>query len=497
MAEYYLPLKPESEWPLLKEQEGWMRWFRSHRRRTKEEIVEEIDKELTNGLIAVDWNYSQNIRNMVMESMSGVRGENSVKIFGPDLPGLEETARQVLKKIEGVPGIKNASVYHIMGQKNLTFPVDRRRCAPWNVKAGDVQDAAATAVGGKPFSQMIEGERSFDIILRWPEKLRSDQDAILNVPVEVANNNVTPTAVPGVGSTNLTGGGIGPSPLGMSNTLPPMTGSARNAAMNDLTRTPRRRLKDFVSPLGASGRPDAQSKASFVQPGASDIYREQGRRMIAIKFDVRERDLGGAVAEAKRAADKVIRPPYRAVWSGEFHEMEEAERRLMVVIPLALILVVILLYLAFRSLIDVLLVLSNVLTLCCGGIWALLLTQTNFSISAAVGFISIFGVAVMDGLLLVSSFNRLRLAGRSIKDAIMEGCSYRLRPILMTGFTAIFGLLPAALSTRIGAQTQRPLAIVVIGGMLVALFLLRYLTPVLYLLLRRQPPDLESAGLAE
>ncbi len=446
MAEFFMPLKPESEWPLVKEQEGWMRWFRTRRPRNKQEIVEEINQKLTKTMIATDWNFSQNIRNMVMESMSGVRGENSVKIVGPDLTGLEHKADEVLKKIADVPGITNASVYHVMGQKNLTFPIDRHRCARWNVKVSDVQDALATAVGGKPFSQMIEGERSFDIILRWPKSLRSDVNAILKIPVEVAANNVTPTAVPGVGSTNLTGGGSGPSPLGMSNTLPPMTGNVGNAAMNDLTRTPRRRLEDFVSPLREDGRPDPRSKASsYVQPGASDIYREQGKREIAIKFDVRGRDLAGAVAEAKQAADKVIRPPYRTVWSGEFHEMEEAERRLMVVIPLALILVVILLYLAFRSMIDVLLVLSNVLTLCCGGIWALLLTNTNFSISAAVGFISIFGVAIMDGLLLVSSFNRLRLDGKSIDEAIVEGCSYRLRPILMTGFTAIFGLLPAAL----------------------------------------------------
>jgi cobalt-zinc-cadmium resistance protein CzcA len=473
-AETYLPLKPHSRWPIPAGQS---------QPRSKEELSAEINRRLDKNLIAVDWNFSQYIRNMVMEVLSGVRGENSIKIIGPELSGLESLAEQTLDAIRKVPGIENASVYHIMGQMNLTFPIDRRRCALWNVKVGDVQDALATAVGGKPFTQMVEGERNFDVILRWPAELRSDQDAILKIPIEVPNNNVLSTSVPGLGSTSLTGAAIGPSALGVSASLPPITGSARNAAMNDLSRTPRRRLKDFVS--------------AVIEPGASDIYREQGNRLIAIKFDVRGRDLAGAVAEAKKSTEKLFRPPYRAVWSGEFEEMEQAEARLLVVIPLAVVMVMILLYIAFRSLTDVLLVLSNVLSLCCGGIWALLLTHTNFSISAAVGFISIFGVAVMDGLLLVSSFNRLRLAGMPVHDAILEGCSYRLRPILMTGFTAVFGLLPAALSTRIGAQTQRPLAIVVIGGMLVALFLLRYLTPVLYLVFRQAPPSADTAQLVD
>ena len=203
------------------------------------------------------------------------------------------------------------------------------------------------------------------------------------------------------------------------------------------------------------------------------------------------------MAEAKEATKGLAHAPCRLVWGGEFHEMEEAEERLMVVIPLAFALIVIVLYIAFHSMIDVGLVVSSVVAAICGGIWALVLTRTNFSVSAAVGFISIFGVAVMDAMLQVSAFNRFRLEGMPLADALIEGSRQRLRPIMMTALTAIFGLLPAALSTRIGAQTQRPLAIVVIGGMIVALFLNRYLTPVLYSVLRRRPPRDEAAAWGE
>ena len=365
----------------------------------------------------------------------------------------------------------------------------------WGVNVGDVQDVIATAVGGKAFSQMIEGERSFDIALRWPERLRQDVSAILNIPVDVGRNVVSSSAAPNASPTLTTGGAVGPSAVGNSTTMPAATGSAGNPALNDLTRTPRLLLRDLVTPLGADGRPDPHG--SFVQPGASEIYREEGERLIAIKFGVRGRDLAAVVKDAQKKAAPLIKPPYRLVWSGEFLEMQQAEGRLLLVVPLAVAMVVVLLYMAFRSLIDVGLVLSGVLVLFCGGIWALLWTGTNFSISAAVGFISIFGVSVMNSLLLVSAFHRLRLQGLSMEEAIVQGSAARLRPMMMTSCTAILGLLPAALSTRIGAQSQQPLAIVVIGGMITALALNQYLTPVLYSVFRRRPTDPEAAGLAE
>jgi len=211
---------------------------------------------------------------------------------------------------------------------------------------------------------------------------------------------------------------------------------------------------------------------------------------------VRGRDLAGAVAEAQRATADLFDAPYRAEWSGEFEEMEAANKRLAQIIPVSVLLILALLYLAFQSILDTVVVLSNVVALSMGGIWALWLTGTHFSISAAVGFISIFGVAVMDGLLSISYFNALRARGVPLREAILEGAGRRMRPMMMTALTAIFGLLPAALSTRIGAQTQRPLAIVVVGGMIVTLLLNRYLMPVLYSFYGGREPAAGSGDLA-
>jgi heavy metal efflux system protein len=246
--------------------------------------------------------------------------------------------------------------------------------------------------------------------------------------------------------------------------------------------------------VGEDGSPDPDGQ--FERHGASDIYRENGKRMIAIKFSVRGRDLGSAVDEARTKTRDLFQAPYRAVWSGEFEEMEDAETRLMFIIPLSLGLIFILLYSAFRSFLDAVAVLTNVFALAIGGIWALYLTGTNFSISAAVGFISLFGVAIMDGLLMISYFSALRAKGVPLYDAILEGASKRVRPVMMTAFTAMFGLLPAAISTRIGAQTQRPLAIVVVGGMITTVFLTRYLMPVLYSFYGHREPAADAGGLA-
>jgi cobalt-zinc-cadmium resistance protein CzcA len=485
-TESYIPLKPHEQWPILS---GWTR------PRTKEELVDALNREISETTMAVDWNFSQNIRNNVNETLSGVRGDNSVKIIGPDLDELERTADRVVRALQKVRGLANVGAIHILGQSNLNLPVDRDKCARWNLNVSDVQSVVDTAVGGKPFSQMIEGERSFDITLRFPKQDRSDIDSILAIPIDVPGNTVANSQSPGQGSTPVSGGNTGPSSTGTSANLPSLTGSAMNGTMNDLSRTPRRRLRDVLTPLGPDGHLDEHG--SFLRLGASDIYREQGERMIVVKFDIHDRDLAGAVAEAKRVTKDLAHAPCRLSWGGEFHEMEQAESRLLIVIPVTVALVAVLLYMAFGSLVDVLIVLSNVVALACGGVWALLLTGTNFSVSAAVGFISIFGVAVMDAILQVSSFHRARLEGMSLKRAVFHGSRLRLRPIMMTALTAVFGLLPAAFSTRIGAQSQRPLAIVVIGGMLMALLLNRYLTPVLYSVLRRHPPTSDSAGLAE
>jgi cobalt-zinc-cadmium resistance protein CzcA len=301
--------------------------------------------------------------------------------------------------------------------------------------------------------------------------------------VDVSGNQVVLVSGPSA-TPSATGSGLaGPQPAGtQSNTA------------NPLSNTPRVPLRELVSPVGPDGLPDRNG--TYERAGASTIYREQGKRMIAVKFNVRNRDLGSAVAEAQEKTQHLFQAPYRAYWSGEFEEMERASARLMIIIPLSLGMIFVLLYMAFRSFLDSLVVLSNVIDLSMGGIWALYLTGTNFSISAAVGFVSLFGVAIMDGLLMISSFNAGRAHGLPLREAILQGAGKRVRPVTMTALTAIFGLLPAALSTRIGAQTQRPLAIVVVGGMLTTLFLTRYLMPVLYSFYGHREPPPEAAGLA-
>jgi cobalt-zinc-cadmium resistance protein CzcA len=483
-AEFFVPLRPQRKWPGVLAQGGWRRWlFGARRARSKLELVGQMNAELTRKVVGVDWNFSQNIRDNVMESLSGIKGDNSVKIFGPDLNELERVADKVKNQLRTVAGIENVGVFNIMGQTNMEFRVDLDKCKRWGVSAADVNNVIQTALGGKAFATMIEGEKMFDVTVRWPAWRRGSETSILDIPVDITNNQVV-----------LAGGpGFAPSPTGTGLAPPARVGSLADTS-NPISSTPRLRLRDLVSPVGPDGRPDPSGQ--FERAGASTVYREQGKRLIAVKFSVRGRDLAGAVAEARDKTADLVQAPYQAVWSGEFEEMEDAEHRLMWIIPLSLGLIFILLYIAFRSFLDTLVVLSNVLALLMGGLWALLLTGTNFSISAAVGFVSLFGVAIMDGLLLVSSFNANRAHGMSLHEAIMHGASKRVRAVMMTALTAILGLLPAALSTRIGAQTQRPLAIVVVGGMISTLFLTRYLMPVLYSFYGHREPPAGSGDLA-
>jgi heavy metal efflux system protein len=492
-AEISVPLHPAKDWPAMMERSRWLSWL-GPRSRTKSELIDAMNKQLHRELIGIDWNFSQYIRDNVMESLSGVKGDNSVKIIGPDLDELENLADQVKAALDTVRGLENVAVFRIKGQPNLEFTVDRAKCKYWSVSVADVENAIAIAVGGQAFTQMVEGEKTFDIAVRWPEHLRGNEQAILDVPIEVTNNTVTPGYVPGTPQTPMSGASVGVNPIGTNVPMPSLWGNVFNAAINNITSVPRLRLGQLVTPVNDDGVPDPSGK--FLRAGASTIYREQGKRFIAVKFSVRGRDLAGAVAEAQDKTASLFHGSYRAEWSGEFQEMLEAEHRLMYIIPLSLAAIFVLLYLAFHDLVDALLVFSNVLDLSVGGVWALLLTGTNFSISAAVGFISIFGIAIMDGLLLVSYFNHMRAQGLPLREAIIQGAEKRVRPVMMTALTAIFGLLPAALSTRIGSQTQRPLAIVVVGGMVTTLFLTRYLMPVLYSFYGHREPRSGSGGLA-
>jgi heavy metal efflux system protein len=482
-AEFFVPLRPEKEWPAVVEQHGWRRWLHGPRRaRTKTELINQMNEDLARDVPGTDWNFSQNIRDNVMEALSGVKGDNSIKIFGPDLKKLDDLALKIRAKLREVQGIQNVGIFSIKGQTNLEFRINLDKCKKFGVSAADVNNMLQSAIGGKAFSSMIEGERIFDITTRLPIGKRRNVEDILDLPIDLVNNTVVLPTTPG----------WTPAAGGSGIARPATSGSLADTA-NPITSTPRLRLGDLVSPINAKGEPDPAGH--FERAGASTIYREQGNRMIAIKFSVRERDLAGAVSEAKEKTKSVIEAPYRVEWSGEFQEMEEAEAKLMTIVPASLALIFMLLYMAFHSVIDACLVLVNVVALSLGGVWALLITDTNFSVSAAVGFVSIFGVGIMDGLLLVSYFNDMRAHGVPPREAILRGAERRVRPMMMTDLTAIFGLLPAALATRIGSQTQKPLAIVVVGGMTATLVMTRYLVPVLYSFFAHRQPK-SASGMA-
>lgn len=495
-AEFFVPLKPQERWPATVERTDWRRWLGANRPRTKPELVAEMSGELEKLLPGVNWNFSQVIRDNVLEVLSGVQGENSVKIIGPDLDKLEELGNQAVAALRQAPGVKDVGLYRIQGQCNLTLPIDRRKCSLWNISVADVHNVIETAIGGKTVSQMIEGEKSFDITVRWPARLRKDESDILDIPVDVTGHRVTESSAAGMGATPFSSATEGVAATGFSRSLPALTGSKFGATALAISNAPRERLRDLVTPLGDEQGDELDPHGDFMRAGASLISREMGSRLIAVKFGVRGRDLASAVAEAQERVAPLIPQGYRVEWSGEFQQMKEGERRLMFIIPLSVTLVFILLYLAFHSLLDVVVVLFNVVALSLGGLWALFLTGTNFSISAAVGFTSIFGVAIMDGLLLVSSFNQLRLHGLPLREAILQGAERRVRPMMMTELTAIFGLLPAALSTRIGAQSQKPLAIVVVGSVIATLLLTRYLMPVLYSFYGHRQPPADAGSMA-
>jgi cobalt-zinc-cadmium resistance protein CzcA len=399
---------------------------------TREITREEIQDELMEKFAifpGVNFNFSQLIRDNVEEALSGVKGANSVKLFGNDLHTLEEAGQRVANVLESIPGIQNVGLFHIIGQPNLEIEIDRDQCARYGINVADVEAVVQVAIGGRAFSQMVEGEKLYDIVLRLPMSLRDDPTVIGRIPIDA------PPAADG---------------------------------------TPGPRI-----PL------DQLAKIHPHKPGASYIYRENNRRFIPIKFSVRGRDLASAIAEAQSKVDDPngpakLPPGYRVEWSGEFAQMQAANARLMWIIPLSIALIMVLLYTAFNSTKDALLVMVNVIAATMGGVWALWLTGTPFSISAAVGFVSVFGVAVQDGVLLISYFNQMRQHGYPVLEAVMRGAELRVRPVVMTSLTAALGLLPAALANSIGSQAQKPLAIVVVGAMLITLFLTRYLMPVLY-----------------
>ena len=403
-TEYFVDLKPRSEWRA--------------QFKTKDDLIAAMDRQVAT-IPGVDWGFSQPIQDNVDEAVSGVKGELAVKVFGTDLRELENTADQIVSAMKEVPGIADLGVFRVLGQPNVNLVVDRQKASRFGINVSDVQDAVQTAIGGNPVSQILEGERRYDLVVRYQPQFRQTVDDIASIRI--------------------------------------LAPSGERVSLGQLC--------------------DIK-----VQDGASMIYREANSRYLAIKYSVRGRDLGSTVREAMTAVNQKVKLPegYRLDWAGEYESQQRASKRLSIVVPITLLVILLILYSAFDSFKWSLLVLVNVVMAPAGGLAALLLTGTHFSVSSGLGFLALFGVSVQTGVILVEYINQLRAVGVRVEQAVLQGSARRLRPILMTMLAASLGLLPAALSHDIGSDAQRPFAIVIVGGLLVDLIMSLVLLPTLY-----------------
>ena len=404
-VELFVPLKPYDQWP----------WGL-----TKEKLTAQIQKEYEDELPGVNLNFSQYIQDNVEEALSGVKGQNSVKVFGTNLEILEKLAEQIRQEMSQVQGIEDLGIFHVEGQPNLNIVVDREKAGRFGLNTGDVNSVVQAALAGTTATTLLEGDRQFGVVVRLPPEYRRSIETVGDVKVAGGNNG--------------------------------------NAYI------PLREVADIK-----------------LQTGASYIYRDAMQRLIPIKFSVRGRDLGGAVAEARERIKRNVKLPtgYRVTWAGEFEDLQRAKERLEVIVPISLALIMVLLYSLFNSLRDSLLALTGIPFAVAGGILALYFTGLDFSISAAIGFISLFGVSVMDGILMITYYNQVRRGGMGVLEAMYHAAEQRMRPMLMTALSACIGLFPAAISTGIGSQVQRPLATVVVGGMLIGPVMLLLVVPAL------------------
>jgi cobalt-zinc-cadmium resistance protein CzcA len=384
----------------------------------KEELIGAMNRELEK-IPGVIWNFSQPIADNMEEAVSGVKGQLATKIYGDDLKTLEQKGDQVVNVLRTIRGIEDLGLFRVIGQPNLNFFVDRDQAARYQINVADVQDAIQTAVGGGAITQVLQGEQRYDLVARYLPVYRNTKEAIENIRL-----------------------------------------------------------------LAPTGERVSLAQLSKVQvlDGASEIYREANSRYVAIKYSVRGRDLGSTVEEAIRKVDNQVKLPagYHIDWAGEYESQKRSQRRLMIVLPITLLVIFMILYTMFHSFKWSLLLLANVAMAPIGGLLALLITGTHFSVSSGVGFLALFGVAVQTGVIMIEYINQLRARGFSIADAAVEGAVLRLRPIMMTMLVATLGLLPAALSHGIGSDSQRPFAIVIVGGLVAALLLSIFLLPTLY-----------------
>jgi cobalt-zinc-cadmium resistance protein CzcA len=384
----------------------------------KDELIAAMNRELDR-IPGVVWGFSQPIEDNMEEAVSGVKGALATKIYGDDLKVLEQKSDEVVAIMRNIKGIEDLGVFRVLGQPNLNVTVDREAAARYQINVADVQDAIQTAVGGNALTQVLKGEARYDLTLRYLPKYRDTQEAIENIRL--------------------------------------LSPSSERVSLAQL------------------------SKISLTD-GASEIYREGNRRYVAIKYSVRGRDLGSTVEEAIKKVNEQVKLPigYSIDWEGEYESQKRANERLLIVLPITILLIFIILYTMFKSFKWALLIMANIAIAPIGGLLALWFTGTNFSVSSGVGFLALFGVSVQTGVIMLEYINQLRARRYSIEDAAVEGAVLRLRPIMMTMLVATLGLLPAALSHAIGSDSQRPFAIVIVGGLIAALIMSVFLLPTLY-----------------
>ncbi len=392
--------------------------WRSVFHENKDELIAAMSREL-NKIPGAVWGFSQPIEDNMEEAVSGVKGELAAKVYGDDLKVLEEKADQIAGIMRRIKGIEDLGVLRVLGQPNLNVAVDRDQAARYQINVADVQDAIQTAVGGNALTQVLQGEARYDLVVRYLPQYRDTKEAIERIRL--------------------------------------LSPSGERVSLAQLCKI---RVAD----------------------GGSEIYREGNRRYIAIKFSVRGRDLGSTVEEAMKKINGQVQLPlgYRIYWEGEYQSQKRANARLLIVLPITIGIIFIILYTMFKSFKWALLILANIAIAPIGGLLALLMTGTNFSVSSGVGFLALFGVSVQTGVIMLEYINQLRVRRYSIEDAAVEGAVLRLRPIMMTMLVATLGLLPAALSHAIGSDSQRPFAIVIVGGLIAALVMSIFLLPTLY-----------------
>ena len=392
--------------------------------KNKAELIAAMNAEIPKKYPGAIWNFSQPIEDNVGEMLTGTKGSMALKIFGDDLNTLERTGEQVVAVLEKIPGMEDIKLLRDFGQPNLDLTIDRDQAARFGINVADIQDAIQTAVGGNAVSQVLLGEQRYDVVVRYQTPYRNTARAIEDIRL--------------------------------------LSPSGERVSLAQLTKVE-------------------------VRDGAYDIYREGNVRYAAITFNVRGRDLGTTVKDGiKRIGEQVKMPPgYRIDWSGEYESEKRAEARLHVIVPLTVLVIFIILYIMFRSPKWALLILAVVALAPFGGLLALLLTGTYFSVSSGIGFLALFGVSVQTGVIMLEYINQLRARGDLIEDAAVEGAVLRLRPIMMTMLVATFGLVPAALSHEIGSDSQRPFAIVIVGGLMAALLMSLILLPTLYVWIAR------------